>query len=73
MSMLVRHANEVSPLVFGPLEETADAKSLSGMTPVMATPAAVAAGVAISAAAFGAGFALGYGYCGSVRPKLSPQ
>ncbi|MGQ0842301.1 hypothetical protein [Actinokineospora sp.] len=67
MSRLLSHTNEVSSLVFGPLEGTAGTRSLSGMTPVTATPAAVAAGVAISAAAFGAGFAVGYSGS-NVRP-----
>ena len=57
MSKLVTHANEVSREVFGDLTCDSDRQSLSANMPVMATPAAVAAGVGITAAAFAVGFA----------------
>ncbi|CRK56199.1 hypothetical protein [Alloactinosynnema sp. L-07] len=59
MSTLVRHANEISPDLFGDLDAQTGARSLSGMTPVMATPTAVALGIAISAVAFHAGYMYG--------------
>ncbi|WP_436496617.1 hypothetical protein [Actinokineospora sp. HUAS TT18] len=59
MSTLVRHANEMSADLFGDLDERTGERSLGGLTPVMATPSAVALGIAISAAAFHAGYMYG--------------
>lgn len=56
MSTLLGHTNEVSREVLGELTRDADMQNLSASVPVMATPAAVAAGVALTAAGFAAGF-----------------
>ena len=58
MSTLVSHANEVSHDTFGTLTDQTERRDLTSRMPVMATPAAVAAGVAITAAAFGVGYAV---------------
>jgi hypothetical protein len=58
VSSLVTHTNEVTHDLFGDLTTESDGCSLSPNMPVMATPAAVAAGVAITAAAFGVGYAV---------------
>ena len=58
MSTLVGHANEVSHDTFGDLTDTTERRDLTARMPVMATPAAVAAGVAVTAAAFGVGYAV---------------
>jgi hypothetical protein len=58
MSTLVTHANDISRERFGDLTDTTERSDLSARMPVMATPAAVAAGVTVTAAAFGVGFAV---------------
>ncbi|MBJ7329029.1 MAG: hypothetical protein JHC95_03970 [Solirubrobacteraceae bacterium] len=58
MSKLERHTNEVTADQIGPLGPQTEVQPLTDMTPVLATPAAVAAGVAVTAAAFGAGYAV---------------
>ena len=57
MDKLTRHTNEISAELFGDLTSESDRTELSSTMPVMATPAAVAAGAALTAAAFGIGFA----------------
>ncbi|MGH8933092.1 MAG: hypothetical protein ACRDZO_21315 [Egibacteraceae bacterium] len=59
MSRIIAHANQVSKDFFGDLEEGEAAQNLSAVMPLMATPAAVAAGAGIGVTAFGAGFAVG--------------
>lgn len=58
MSTLVTHANEISSTTFGDLTDETRRRDLAAHMPVMATPAAVAAGVAVTAAAFGVGYAV---------------
>ncbi len=58
MSTLVVHANEISRHTFGELTDETERQDLTARMPVMATPAAVAAGVTLTAAAFGVGFAV---------------
>ena len=58
MSTLVGHTNEVSRETFGELTTDTATQKFSEVMPVMATPAAVAAGVGIGLAAFGVGFAV---------------
>lgn len=57
MSKLVLHANEVSEETFGALAPETTGREMAAHVPVMATPAAVAAGVGITVVAFAAGFA----------------
>ncbi|MGW3651221.1 hypothetical protein [Streptomyces sp. NPDC000878] len=65
MTSISDRINDVSPQLFGELTLTRGARHLSDLTPVMATPAAFAAGVAVSVAAYGAGYAVGaIGGCG---------
>ena len=56
--------NGVSPQLFGELTLTGRAQQLSDLTPVMATPAAFAAGVAASVAAYAAGYGVAYAVTG---------
>jgi hypothetical protein len=58
MSTLVSHTNRVSEDVFGDLTPESTHRDLAERVPVLATPAAVAAGVVVTAAAFGVGFAV---------------
>lgn len=58
MSTLLSHTNEVSRELFGELTPDSTRRDLAERVPLMATPAAVAAGVAVTAAAFGVGFAV---------------
>jgi hypothetical protein len=58
VSTLLKHTNEVSREVFGDLTPETTRRDLAERVPLMATPAAVAAGVAVTAAAFGVGFAV---------------
>ena len=58
MSELVTHVNEVSTKRFGDLTPRSETQALASRVPVLATPAAVAAGVAVTAAAFGIGYAI---------------
>ena len=75
MTTIADRINDVSPQMFGELTLTGRAQQLSDLTPVMATPAAFAAGVAVSVAAYGAGFAAGaLGGCGGgPRPPMQPK
>jgi hypothetical protein len=59
MSRLDVHVNKVSADLFGPLQSAATLRVERPVTPVLATPLAVAAGVTLTAAAFGGGLALG--------------
>jgi hypothetical protein len=58
MNALVAHANSVSDDAFGALTEDVVLSSPLVTTPVLATPA-VALGVAVTAAAFHAGYMVG--------------
>ena len=57
MSALIGHTNAVSRDLLGDLTREATAQKLTPSVPVMATPAAVAAGVGLTVAGFAAGFA----------------
>jgi hypothetical protein len=57
VSTLVGHTNEMSRDAFGDLTPECGIRPMTAETPVLATPAAVAAGVAVTAGAFAAGFA----------------
>jgi hypothetical protein len=57
VSTLVGHTNEMSRDAFGDLTPECEIRPMIAETPVLATPAAVAAGVAVTAGAFAAGFA----------------
>ena len=57
MSTLLDHVNTVGQSTLGPLSDEERGSAHGPQMPVMATPAAVAAGVAVTAAAFGVGFA----------------
>ncbi|MFI2629563.1 hypothetical protein ACH5A2_04110 [Streptomyces collinus] len=59
MTSISDHVNGRSPMLFGDLTRTHGARHLSELTPVMATPAAFAAGVAVSVTAYAAGYAVG--------------
>ncbi|MFF4779070.1 hypothetical protein ACFY05_40250 [Microtetraspora fusca] len=59
MSTLVDHTNTISPAKFGDLTEATGGRGLTAATPVLATPSAVALGVAIGMAAFHAGYMYG--------------
>ena len=56
MSSLVQHANGPGAEVFEDLTPESEAQLFASAVPVLATPAAAAAGVTVGAAAFGAGF-----------------
>ncbi len=58
MNTLSAHTNQVSNELCGDLTTASTSRRLSGGMPVLATPAAVAAGVAVTAVAFGVGFAV---------------
>jgi hypothetical protein len=58
VTTLLNHTNEVSRELFGDLSPETTRRDLAERVPLMATPAAVAAGVAVTAAAFGVGFAV---------------
>jgi hypothetical protein len=58
MNTLSMRTNQMSGELCGDLTTDSQAKRLSGGMPVLATPAAVAAGVAVTAVAFGVGFAV---------------
>ena len=59
MTALLEHANRVSAETFGELTEDQTGRGLAGLTPVLATPTAVALGIAIGAVAFHAGYMVG--------------
>ncbi|MBU2666323.1 hypothetical protein KOI35_22735 [Actinoplanes bogorensis] len=60
MTALIDHINDVSADAFGSLsEQDRTVRGLAGLTPVLATPTAVALGVAVGAAAFHAGYMVG--------------
>ncbi|MEH0970614.1 hypothetical protein V6U77_05700 [Micromonospora sp. CPCC 205546] len=60
MTALVDHTNDISLEMFGDLsEQDRTARGLAGLTPVLATPSAVALGVAVGAVAFHAGYMIG--------------
>ncbi|GIH70100.1 MULTISPECIES: hypothetical protein [Sphaerimonospora] len=59
MSILVDYTNNVSPEMFGDLTDAADGHGLTAVSPVLATPTAVALGVAIGAVALHAGYMVG--------------
>ncbi|TDB83994.1 hypothetical protein E1091_17845 [Micromonospora fluostatini] len=59
MTALVAHTNDISAEMFGELTEDRTAEGLAGLTPVLATPTAVALGVAVGAVAFHAGYMVG--------------
>ncbi|MEU1605781.1 hypothetical protein [Micromonospora matsumotoense] len=60
MTALVDHTNDISLEMFGALTEAdRTAHGLAGLTPVLATPTAVALGVAVGAVAFHAGYMVG--------------
>ncbi|WP_367321863.1 hypothetical protein [Streptomyces sp. HUAS ZL42] len=67
MTSISDRVNAVTPTLFGELTTAGRARHLSDLTPVMATPAAFAAGVAVSVAAYGAGYAVGA--LGKNQPK----
>jgi hypothetical protein len=58
VNTLLTHTNEVSPEMFGELTPETSRRDLAERVPLMATPAAVAAGVGVTVAAFGVGFAV---------------
>ena len=58
MSTLVTHANEISRHDVRRADGRDGRQDLTARMPVMATPAAVAAGVPLTAAAFGVGYAV---------------
>ncbi|MBV9767924.1 MAG: hypothetical protein JOZ48_24000 [Acidobacteriaceae bacterium] len=63
MKRLLEVTNQISPAAFGDLTDYLDrsvVKVITPNTPLLATPAAVAAGVTLTVAAFGAGVAIGY-------------
>ncbi|WP_033306966.1 hypothetical protein RFN58_04525 [Streptomyces iakyrus] len=67
MTSISDHVNGRSPMLFGDLRTTHGARHLSELTPVMATPAAFAAGVGVSVAAYAVGYAVGA--LGSKQPS----
>ncbi|WP_055482105.1 hypothetical protein [Sphaerimonospora mesophila] len=71
MTSLVDYTNAVSPEMFGDLRETAEGHGLTAASPVLATPTAVALGVAIGAVAFHAGYM--YGIARNMAEGKYPQ
>ncbi|MFD9303390.1 hypothetical protein ACFWCB_12165 [Streptomyces sp. NPDC060048] len=61
--------NDESPTLFGELTAVDEGRHLSELAPAMATPAAVAAGVALSAVVFTAGVAVGARAVGGTQPS----
>ncbi len=59
MTSISDHVNGASPELFGELTTARGARHLSDLTPVLATPAAFAAGVAIGIGAYAVGYAMG--------------
>jgi hypothetical protein len=58
VSSVAKHANQSAP-TFGPLTPQTKIQAWSDNAPVMATPAAVAGGVTVVGAGFGAGWGVG--------------
>ncbi|WP_405605273.1 hypothetical protein OG741_37335 [Streptomyces sp. NBC_01410] len=78
MSSISARVNDVSPSLFGEFTAKSGARELSDLTPVMATPAAFAAGVAVGVTAYALGYAVGAagGSGGGIpqpRPKPDPS
>ncbi|MCF1592908.1 hypothetical protein [Streptomyces muensis] len=61
MTSISEHVNGAAPEFFGELTTARRARHLSDLTPVLATPAAFAAGVAVSLGAYAVGYAMGAG------------
>ncbi|MFI9105448.1 hypothetical protein ACIGXA_33560 [Streptomyces fildesensis] len=68
MTSISTHVNDASPELFGELTMAGGARHLSDLTPVMATPAAFAVGVAVSVGVYAAGYAVG-AYAGHNNPN----